>query len=110
MARQYTEADLQQVNEAQEKLRAKGLTDDQFQQAIDLLREYFEANPGVPITSANVVQFVEAQPGLKWLTPAELEFRNLSARLNEDQNATLHTFLQNNRLEIAGDPGVQNSV
>ena len=107
--RQYTAQDAEQINQAQEHFRAKGLADDQFQSAIDLLRDYFEANPTVPITVENVIKVVESRKqDFKWLSRAELELRKFG--LNEDQNATLHTFLQNNTLEADGDPGFQNSV
>jgi hypothetical protein len=76
--REYPAQDIEQVNKAEEQLRAKGL-DEGSQRIVDLLDAYFQSNPSIPVTVANVVKLVEAQPGLKWLSPAELEYRRIAA-------------------------------
>jgi len=78
MKKEYTAQDIEQVNRAEEQLRAKGL-DEGTERIVDLLDRYFQANQAVPVTAAAIVKLVEAQPGLKWLSAAELEYRRIAA-------------------------------
>src|SRR2546426_12203599 len=74
----YSSSDGEQMNAAEAQLRAKGL-DESVQHLVDILDGYFQVNLGVPVTVAAIVKLIEAQPGLKWLSLAELEYRKIEA-------------------------------
>jgi hypothetical protein len=74
----YSDQDIQQVNQAEKELRAKGL-DEQGQRIGDLIDDFFQTNRGVPVTVPAIFKLIEAQPGLKWLTPAQLEYNKIAA-------------------------------
>jgi len=76
--REYTAKDVEQINEAELHLRARGL-DEENQRIVDLIDQHFQANLTVAVTAVNVIKLVEAQPGLKWLSPAELDYRRIAA-------------------------------
>jgi hypothetical protein len=76
--RNYSSQEIEQVNKAEEILRAKGL-DEGNERIVDLLDGYFQANRAVPATVQAIVKLIEAQPGLKWLSAAELEYRRIAA-------------------------------
>ena len=78
MRREYTAQEIEQVNVAEQQLRARGL-DEGTQRIVDLLDAYFQSNPSIPVTVATVAKLVEAQQGLKWLSAAELEYRRIAA-------------------------------
>ena len=74
----YSSSDGEHMNKAEEQLRAKGLNEE-VQRIVDILDGYFQANRGVPVTVQNVVKIIEAQPNLKWLSPAHLEYNRAAA-------------------------------
>jgi hypothetical protein len=76
--RQYAAQDIEQIQTAEEQLRAKGL-DEGNERIADLLDGHFQTNRAVPVTVAAIFKLIEAQPGLKWLSPAELEYRRIAA-------------------------------
>jgi hypothetical protein len=76
--RQYTAEDIEQIQRAEEQLRAKGL-DEGNERIADLLDGYFQTNRAVPVTVPAIFKLIEAQPGLKWLSPAELDYRRIAA-------------------------------
>jgi hypothetical protein len=76
--RNYSSKEIEQVNKAEEILRAKGL-DEGTERIVDLLDGYFQTNRAVPVAVEAIVKLVEAQPGLKWLSAAELEYRRIAA-------------------------------
>jgi hypothetical protein len=76
--REYTAQDIEQVNQAEAQLRAKGL-DEQDQRIVDIVDAFFQANRGIPVTVAVIVKAIEAQPGLKWLSHANLEYNRVAA-------------------------------
>ena len=76
--REYTAQEIEQVSVAEQQLRARGL-DEGNERVVDVLDGYFQANRAVPVTAEAIVRLVEAQPGLKWLSPAELEYRRVAA-------------------------------
>ena len=71
---------------AEQQLRARGL-DEGNERVVDVLDGYFQANRAVPVTAEAIVKLVEAQLGLKWLSPAELEYRRVAA---ENPTAAQH--------------------
>lgn len=74
----YTEQDIQEVTKAEELLRAKGLNESN-ERIVDLFDAYFQTNRALPVTATAICQLIQAQPGLKWLSAAELEFRRIAA-------------------------------
>jgi hypothetical protein len=74
----YSEQDMQEVTKGEELLRAKGLNESN-ERIVDLLDKHFQANRALPVTATAISQLIQAQPGLKWLSPAELEFRRIAA-------------------------------
>ncbi len=76
--RELTVQDGQQIDAAVKQLRENGF-DSWTQQGInhnaDLLFEYFQANPAVPVTVANIFKAVEARKqDFKWLSQAQHEW------------------------------------
>jgi hypothetical protein len=111
--RTYSSQELEQVNKAEQMLHAKGL-DEGSERIADLLDGYFQTNRAVPVTVEAIVKLVEAQPGLKWLSPAELEYRRIAA-VNPAAAEQLADWLakQGGRpgaLIHTGDQGFQNSA
>jgi hypothetical protein len=76
--REYTAQEIEQVNVAEQHLRARGL-DEGSERVVDVLDGYYQANRAIPVTAEAIVKLLEAQPGLKWLSPAELEYRRIAA-------------------------------
>ncbi len=76
--REYTAQELEQTTRAEELLRARGL-DEPNERVVDILDSYFQTYRSTPVTEASVVKLIEAQPSLKWLTPAELDYKRAAA-------------------------------
>src|ERR1700674_4982664 len=76
--REYTAPEIEQVNVAEQQLRARGL-DEQSERIGIILDGYFQTNRSVPVTAEAVVKLVESQPGLKWLSQANLEYNRVAA-------------------------------
>ncbi len=76
--REYNAQEIEQVNVAEQQLRAKGL-DEGNERVVDVLDGYYQANRAIPVTAEAIVKLLEAQPGLKWLSPAEAEHRRIAA-------------------------------
>jgi hypothetical protein len=83
MRREYTAQDIEQFNKAGEQLRANGFdefTQEGIQHNADLLDAYFQQNPSVPVTIANIYNAIEAQKtSYKWLSPAQTESERVTA-------------------------------
>jgi len=105
----YSEQDIQQVNQAEQQLRARGL-DEPVERIVDVLDGYFQANRS-PVTVEIVVKLIEAQPGLKWLTPAELEYHRVAAEnpvAARQVEAWLNTQGKPGQLVNSGDAAFEN--
>jgi len=76
--REYTGRDVEQVNRAEQELRARGL-DESNERVVELVDHYFQTNRGVSVMAEAIVKLVEAQPGFKWLSQAELEYRKIAS-------------------------------
>src|SRR6266403_246827 len=76
--REYTAQEIEQVNQAEKELRARGL-DEPYQRLGALTDDYFQMYRSAPVTVSSVTKLIEAQPDLKWLTPAELEYKRVAA-------------------------------
>ncbi len=115
MERQYTTQDVQQIDQACVALRENGFdtfTQDGVQRNADLLDKYFQQNPNVPVTVANIYKLVEAQKAnFKWLSPAESEYRKAEAE-NPAAAAKLSEWFATQgkpgTLENTGNAGFEN--
>src|SRR6267378_4079429 len=108
--REYTAQEIEQVNQAEKELRARGL-DEPYQRLGALTDEYFQGNRGIPVTVASVVKLIEAQPGLKWLSQAELEYRKIAAAnpaATQELVAWLNTQGKPGQLVNSGDAAYEN--
>ena len=108
--REYTAQDLEQFNKAEEQLGKNGLdkwTQEGIQRNADLFDEYFRANPGLPVTVANVFKAVEAKKQeFKWLPQAQADWYETSKQNPDLANqlaAHLDTHGQVGRLVNSGD-------
>jgi hypothetical protein len=111
--REYTAQEIEQVNVAEQHLRARGL-DEGSERVVDVLDGYYQANRAIPVTAEAIVKLLEAQPGLKWLSPAELEYRRIAAE-NPAAAEQLGDWLakqggRTGALIHTGDQGFQNSA
>src|SRR6266480_414593 len=112
--REVTAQDAQQINAAVKQLQGNGFdvwTADGIQHNADLLDEYFQANPGLPVTVANVFKAVEARKDFKWLPQAQADWYETSKQNPELGNqlaAHLATHGQVGRLVNSGDELFQN--
>jgi len=77
--REYTAQEIEQVNQAEKELRAKGL-DEPAQRLGALTDEYFQANKGIPVTVAAVAKLIESQPGLRWISLAQVEYLKVAIK------------------------------
>jgi hypothetical protein len=106
----YSDQDIQQVNQAEKELSAKGL-DEQGQRIGDLIDDFFQTNRGVPVTVPAIFKLIEAQPGLKWLTPAQLEYNKIAAanpQAAQQLVAWLNTQGKAGQLVNSGDDAYEN--
>jgi hypothetical protein len=99
MERIYSSRDIEQINEAEKQLRARGL-DESVQRLADLTDEFFQTNRGVLVTVAAIVKLIESQPGLKWLSMANLEYLKVA---NQEPDRANH--LANWLATHGGKPG-----
>src|SRR5437879_1643049 len=76
--REYTAQEIEQINAAEAQLRARGL-DEPNERVVDILDSYFQKYRSSPVTSDAIVKLIEAQPGLKWLSAAELEYHKIAS-------------------------------
>jgi hypothetical protein len=113
--RQHTQADIRTIEEAAKQLRKNGfddLTEEGLQRNGDLLHEYFESNPTVPVTIENIFRAIESRKqDYKWLSPAAHEWYQ-AAQQNQQLANDLANHLaghgQPGRLVNAGDPLFEN--
>jgi len=110
MTREYTAQDAEQLNKAQEQLNKNGFdswTADGIQRNAALFDEYFNANPGLPVTVANVFKAVEARKQeFKWLPQAKADWYQTTQQnpdLANQLSALLDTHGQVGRLVNSGD-------
>src|SRR5882762_10488134 len=102
--RQFKQADINTINEAGKQLRKNGFddfTEEGIQRNGDSLREYFEANPTVPVTVANIFRAIEARKqDYKWLSPAAVAWYE-----TVQTNLQLGNDLANYVASTSGRPG-----
>src|SRR6266404_9266022 len=83
MSRQYSTADIKTFEQATMQLRVNGfddLTADGLERNGNLLNEFFQANPTVPVTVATIFKAVESRKqDYKWFSVAEQEHRKIAA-------------------------------
>jgi hypothetical protein len=83
MSRTYTAQDIEQTDSAVKQLKQNGFdgfTQEGIQHNADLLDAYFQQNPAVPVTVANIYKAIEAQKAsYKWLSPAHAESERVTA-------------------------------
>ncbi len=103
--REYTAQELEQTTRAEELLRARGLDEGQ-ERIVDIIDGYFQTYRSSPVTADAIVKLIEAQPGLKWQTPAELEYRKVANQEPDRANvlvAWLNTQGKPGQLANTGD-------
>jgi len=108
--RQLTAQDGQQIDAAAKQLGENGFdkwTQEGISHNSDLLFEFFQANPGLPVTVANVFKAVEARKQeFKWLPQAQADWYE-TAKQNPELGNQLATYLatqgQVGRLVNSGD-------
>src|SRR6266576_983351 len=108
--REYTAQELEQTTRAEALLRARGL-DEPNERVVDILDSYFQTYRSTPVTEASVVKLIEAQPSLKWLTPAELEYKRVAAvnpQAAQQLVAWLNTQGKPGQLVNSGDAAYEN--
>src|SRR6266699_3173408 len=108
--REITAQDAQQIDAAAKQLQGNGFdvwTADGIQHNADLLDEYFQANPGLPVTVAHVFKAVQARKQeFKWLPQAQADWYQPSKQnpdLANQLSALLDTHGQVGRLVNSGD-------
>lgn len=94
--REYTAHDGEQFTRAEEQLSKKGLdkwTQAGIQNNADLLDEYFQINPTVPVTVANIFKCVAArEQDFRWLSQAQADWYQ-TAQKNLELANQLAAFL-----------------
>src|SRR5260221_2603205 len=116
MRREYTAQDIEQLNKAGEQLRANGFdefTQEGIQHNANLLDAYFQQNPGVPVTIANIYKAIEAQKtSYKWLSPAQSEYHRVAAENPAESSTKLTAWFATQgkpgMLTNTGDEGHEN--
>jgi hypothetical protein len=108
-ARQYTEQDIAALTQAETALRDAGMDIDN-PKCIELISGYLQANPKIPVTYENVIQFVHANnTQFIWLSAAH---RELNKIVGEDPAAAQKFatwFNVQTQLVKTGDEGFENS-
>jgi hypothetical protein len=107
----YNIQDGQQMDKAEQELRAKGLNEPS-ERFVDIIDGYFQANRNISVTAEAIVKLVEAQPGLNWFSAAQLEYNNIAAQ-NPQAAAQLAAWLNTHggkpgQLVHAGDAAYEN--
>ncbi len=106
--REYTAQELEQTTRAEELLRARGLDEGQ-ERIVDIIDSHFQMYRATPVTAEFIVKLIEAQPGLKWLSAAELEYNRTAAENPAAAAAQLANWLANQKTLIStGDEGFLN--
>jgi hypothetical protein len=105
--REYTAQEIEQVNVAEQQLRARGL-DEGSERVVDVLDGYYQANRAISVTAEAIVKLLEAQPGLKWLGPAELEYRRVAAENPAAAQQLANWFATQKALVKEGNQGFEN--
>ncbi len=106
----YTAKDGEQMNQAEAHLRARGL-DEQEERIVDIIDGHFQMYRSTPVTVTAVVKLIESQTGLKWLTPAELEYRktaSVNPQAAQELVAWLNTQGKPGQLVNSGDAAYEN--
>jgi hypothetical protein len=102
--REYTAQEAEQFTKAEEQLRRNGLdswTQKGIQANADLIDQFFQANPTVPVTVANIYKAVEKRKSeFAWLTPPQTEWY-LTAQKNPELANQLAGYLAS----TSGRPG-----
>lgn len=76
--REYTAKEIEEVNGAEELLRAKGL-DEGTERVVQIIDGYFQTNRSVPVTAEVIIKLIVSQLGLRWASAAELEYRRVAS-------------------------------
>ncbi len=87
----YSSSDGAQMNAAEAQLRAKGLAEGE-ERVVEVIDNHFQTYRSSPVTTDAIVKLIEATPGLRWLTPAELEYRKV-ANQEPDRANVLRNWL-----------------
>jgi hypothetical protein len=97
--REYTAAEIQEINKAAEQLHGFDESPEGSQHNADIIDAYFQQNR-IPITVANIFKCVEARKqDFKWLSPAQVEYNKVAA---ENVNAAQQLVAW---LDTQGKPG-----
>src|SRR5882762_9597699 len=103
----YSSSDGEQMNVADAQLHARGL-DESNERVVDIIDSYFQTYRSAPVKADTIVKLIEATPGLKWLSAAELEYRKIAAT-NPAAAQELVTWLNTQtQLVSSGDQAYQN--
>lgn len=114
MERIFTEQETKAIYEAEKSLRESGLDVDHEHAGhnADLIWQYFQANPSVPVTVAAIKTLVENRRSdfawFKTLTPLESEYQKLAARMTQDQKQTILSYITERDFKDSGDALLQN--
>src|SRR5579862_2786329 len=107
MVREFTQEDLNQYEQALNELRASGFATDAHHgdgatTNGQIIVKYFQDNPTIPVTKANVTAMVEHNRKLfSWLSKAEQEIDKFFAE-SPNETRQLHQWLSSQ----AGKPGM----
>jgi len=66
------------MNEAEAQLRTRGLAEGE-ERVVEIIDSYFQTYRSAPVTTDTIVKLIEATPGLRWLSQAELEYKRVAA-------------------------------
>jgi hypothetical protein len=99
--RQYSEADYQQLTDAETQLKAAGMdftTVDGVTKNSNLVSDYLQANRNVPVTVSNIILFVNANnTSFVWRTPAQQQFDRVIATEGRDRAQQMLDYLAGQR-------------
>jgi hypothetical protein len=113
--RQFTEAEFKEIAKAEDGLRHVGFDVDHegANHNANLVLQYFQANPTVPVTVANIYEYIEKnRDQFIWRTQAQMEYDKLE-RENPGAATQLATWLATQgrvgQLVNTGDQALQNA-
>jgi hypothetical protein len=118
MNRQYTQQELQQVLEAENILRSRGLiVDDQdgkdfASHNAERITSYFELNTNIPLTVQAVLEACELMKDqMHWKSAPQMEYETLYNALSQENQQKFGAwwFNQKNVLVLQGDEGYENA-
>ena len=108
-ARQYTEHDIAALTQAETALRDAGMDIDN-PKCIKLISGYLQANPQVPVTYENLIQFVNANnTQFIWFSAAQQEYNKVASENPPAAHQFATWFNVQTQLVRTGDEGFENS-